>query len=376
MEGVTELATRLFFALTGPPPWMSTPFLRVTENFPAHRISNEFAPELDVLRSVVGYQLVPQVMASNQDEFIRIAEHFLQRSPFIEINCGCPSPTVVGGGAGSALLRSVDVFSAFIEKISKALGSGKLAVKMRTGYAEASEFPALVQWLTSLPLARLSVHGRTRADRYQGQARWDLIREAAAILPYGLWGSGDVCDASGLLAKIGEAPLEGVLIGRGALRNPWIFYHLSGEGKGVIDIAVLETALTVFALLQSAYLQKDSSLLRLADSGIFLVKAGTSVDNWMKYYEIILKNLSGSVVNISQMQVPLQAFSRTKMMWHYLRSGLPHHMNSPLPLRARNWSEFVSCLRHLNQKSMELELCHKSEHDWLYAGPPLTARSS
>lgn len=375
MEGVTELATRLFFALTSPPKWMSTPFLRVTPNFPASCIDQEFSPELDAMRTAVPYRLVPQVMAASTDDFIRISEHFLKKNDFIEINCGCPSPTVVGGGAGSALLKDADRFIRFISKIASAVGPRRLAVKMRTGFGDVASFEAMIGGLADIPLARLSIHGRTRVDRYQNQARWDLIQHAAQALPFGLWGSGDICDQPGLVRRTIDGSLEGVLIGRGALRNPWFFQELKGGLPVSINFPVLELALATFLVLQTAYLRKDGSLLRLADTGLFLRSAGTDVPAWEEVFGRVCESVLGQTYSLQDLDVDPKAFARGKMMWHYLRSGLPVHMNSGLPLRSTKWAEFLDGVQRLGNlregpDRLTLRLDYKEDLDWLYAGRP------
>lgn len=98
---------------------------------------------------------------------------------------------------------------------------------MRIGFHHESEFARLLDSLVDIPLSRLTVHGRTRSDRYKGLARWSFIGEAARRLPYPVYGSGDVTDSLSLRERIIDAPgISGVIIGRGALRDPWIFARL------------------------------------------------------------------------------------------------------------------------------------------------------
>ena len=105
MEGVTDFATRLWITQNGAPDFTTTPFLRVTKDYPSKRISANFLPEIQLSKEHGIVTCIPQLMASEEDDLIRIGQHFLQSVPFVDVNCGCPSPTVVGNGAGSSLLQ-------------------------------------------------------------------------------------------------------------------------------------------------------------------------------------------------------------------------------------------------------------------------------
>ncbi|NBO39145.1 tRNA-dihydrouridine synthase family protein, partial [bacterium] len=190
MEGVTDFATRLWAAQNGAPDFTTTPFLRVTKDYPSRRISANFLPEIDLPNypGVVG--CIPQLMASEIDDLILIAKYFLERVPFVDINCGCPSPTVVGHGAGSSLLQTPERFRRYLESIVAELGPQRVSVKMRVGFSRDEEFSRLLDVLKPLSLARVTIHGRTRADRYTGQARWSFIEQAARVLNCPVVGSG------------------------------------------------------------------------------------------------------------------------------------------------------------------------------------------
>ena len=373
MDGVTELATRLLFCAIGPPEFMGTPFLRVTTSFPVFRVGLLYAPELDRLRSYVPYQLIPQLMAADADDFVRVADALLLKSELVELNCGCPSPIVVGGGAGSALLQDSEKFLKFVGSCSMRLGPGKLAIKMRTGYEDSAGFLQTVKELAKFPLARLSVHGRTRLDRYQGMARWDLIRSAAAAAPFDVWGSGDICDHEGLVLRAQEASLKGVLIGRGGLRNPWIFESVAENRSTILEPQVLEFFFATFVTLQTAFLRGDHSLISLCETGLFHSAAGTSLLKWADFFEKVSLGVFGGAHEILHLPVDRKAYARVKMMWHYLRSSLPAHMMSPAPLRTTSWPDFIGCLRDLSGKvcvdgKTSIDLSHKPEHDWVYSG--------
>ncbi len=225
MEGVSDWPFRLWFSQTSAPSFMGTPFLRATDTFPK-ALPETFAPELH--RYQAPYHLIPQVMASEARDFVRTARLFLESgADFVDLNCGCPSPNPVSGGAGSSLLKSSEIFLNFIQAVADELPPASFSVKMRTGFNDANLFASLIEGLKDLPLKQLTVHGRTRSDRYDGQARWDLIQHAQESLPFPVVASGDLVSWESWTQKQAQYPgIKKVIVGRGALRNPWIFEEL------------------------------------------------------------------------------------------------------------------------------------------------------
>ncbi|MEN9834291.1 MAG: hypothetical protein RL011_484 [Pseudomonadota bacterium] len=374
MEGVTHLAMRLWFHLVSAPDVMATPFLRVTATYPHRELPREFAPELGELRPYLPYRLVPQLMAADTDELLRVAPGMLDQSDFVELNCGCPSPTCVGKGAGSSLLRNADEFGAMCQRISRELGPNRFAVKMRTGFQSDSEFSALVEPLASLPLARLTVHGRTRPSRYTGQARWELIEEAAKKVTAPVVASGDVVDLASLRRRQALAPsVQSVIIGRGALRNPWIFSELRLLSSEAITFQVMRVSLMVLAQLQELMAASPDTIFALCKDGLFSESCGHNVDRWLRIYQVLgLKLWPGHTGQLeSYGEVSRTTLGRVKLVWNYMRSSLPAPFFAPPPLRSRSLEEFMQALTEafkVHGMPEFLPLRHNPELDWVYSG--------
>ncbi|NBW80427.1 tRNA-dihydrouridine synthase family protein [bacterium] len=379
MEGVTDFATRLWVTQHSAPDFTTTPFLRVTKDYPCKRISANFFPESGLSREHGIVTCLPQLMASEEDDLIRIARHFLESVPFVDINCGCPSPTVVGHGAGSSLLRDPRRFESYLGKIVEALGAGRVSVKMRLGFDHQDEFFRLLDVLAPLPLARLTIHGRTRADRYTGYARWSFMETAARRLPYPVYGSGDVVDRESLQERLKIAPsIAGVIVGRGALRNPWIFSNLRGENKKT-GRDYFRSALVQFVLLQELQANHWSDFLSAVMDGVFAPMASASnedprsiVDEQNR--ELLMRTLFRDQTfrrEPRDWQIGRVSVARAKMIWNYLRSGLKIAPESTVALlRATDWSLFLDALDKildsLDEDDIGLEY-HKS-WDWVFAG--------
>lgn len=380
MEGVTDFATRLWIAQNGAPDFTTTPFLRVTKDYPPKRISANFLPETELSKVHGIVSCIPQLMASDEDDLIRIAHYFLERVGFVDINCGCPSPTVVGHGAGSSLLQDPKRFSDYLKKITSACGAGRVSVKMRLGFHHESEFGRLLEILGELPLARLTVHGRTRADRYSGHARWSFIGEAARVLPYPVFGSGDVTCAESLKSRISQAPLlAGVIIGRGALRDPWIFARLKNPSLRV-GRDEFRWRMIQFVILQEVQSVSSGALAACVRAGVFAVENSSSRkqeprDLFLDQTQRLLQHIPASENWLPEAPsgwvIGRSSLARGKMLWNYLRSGIAVAPEiTTRILRASSWQAFLEALDEVLVRLPEgnVGLTHRPEWDWVYAG--------
>lgn len=360
MEGVSDFPFRLWFSQSSAPPLMGTPFLRATDTFPK-LLPDDFAPELD--RYALPYTLIPQVMASRPEDFVRAARLFLAAgAPFVDLNCGCPSPNPVSGGAGSSLLKSPDIFLNFIRSIADMMVPGSFSVKMRTGFDDFDVFETCIAGLEDLPLRQLTVHGRTRKDRYDGEARWDLIAHAQRKLPFPVVASGDIVSQRSWQRKKADHPaLEQVIIGRGALRNPWLFQELRDGEPVRLTLATLILSLACFGqIMDLSYHDKDR-LHALVMAGLFAAPCGNSETRWQDLW----CELGGK--DPRTMVVERFAFGRTKMIWNSLRSSLPAAFFEPTLLRAKSLGDFLDAIQKLGDSSEEFTLQHQPEWDWLYS---------
>ncbi len=342
MEGITTFPTRLWLSWTSRPGFMTTPFLRVTEAFPERALPETFAPELGPLRGVLPYDLMPQLLAANPDHFLRAAELFPEAAaPMIELNCGCPSPNSAGKTAGSGALRDPAWFAATVARLSTTLGPGRLAVKMRLGFERPEEFDDLLDGVAAPALGRLTVHGRTRADGYRGRARWDLIGRASRRVEGVTWGSGDVVSARSYDAWRAEAPsAAGILVGRGVLRNPWIFDEIRGGRPIELDAHAFVDALFCFTLAHELWQRDAAKMIAKVASGRW--------DGWDRR----VQTLSTLVLGVPCVAATLPksaavshvAFSRLKVLWGYLAPSLGPAFQDPSLRRAKSLGDFFAAL--------------------------------
>ena len=149
----------------------------------------------------------------------------------VDLNIGCPVPKITGGGGGSALLRQPQLAAACVEAMAEAVGI-PVTVKIRCGWDEDSIVAAeFARTMEAAGAQAITVHGRTRAQGYRGQANLDWIGEVVEAVDLPVIGNGDILDvvSAKRMAALGVA---GIAIGRGALGRPWLFVQLHAAFRG------------------------------------------------------------------------------------------------------------------------------------------------
>jgi tRNA-dihydrouridine synthase B len=139
----------------------------------------------------------------------------------VDINMGCPVKKVVNSGAGSALLKDFDRAARVVEKIRRRVKI-PVTVKVRKGW-ESDDVLPLLQRFQEIGVAAIAIHGRTRNESYSGASDWGYIGQVKSELRIPVWGNGDVKVAADALRMFEQTKVDGVMIGRAALHNPFIF---------------------------------------------------------------------------------------------------------------------------------------------------------
>lgn len=185
-----------------------------------HNKNTEKLMEIDPRETPVSLQL----FGSEPDIIAKIAAE-LEERPFaiLDINMGCPVPKIVNNGEGSALMRNPRLAAEIVRKTAKAIRK-PVTVKIRKGYDEAHcNAVELAKYLEDAGAAAITVHGRTREQFYSGKADWEIIRKVKEAVTIPVIGNGDVTDGESAKRMIEETGCDGIMIGRAAQGNPWIF---------------------------------------------------------------------------------------------------------------------------------------------------------
>jgi tRNA-dihydrouridine synthase B len=162
----------------------------------------------------------------------------------VDVNMGCPVAKIAKHNAGCSLMREPEHAASVVQAMTRAVRI-PVTVKMRAGW-DASEInaPDLARRMEDAGAAAVSVHGRTAAQSYSGHSDWDLIARVASGIGIPVFGSGDCIEPGQLVERMRDGAVSGVLVGRGALRNPWIFQQARdiAEGRAPREISAEERA--------------------------------------------------------------------------------------------------------------------------------------
>ena len=174
-----------------------------------------------------------QLFGSDPDIVSEMAKKIEER-PFavLDLNMGCPVPKVVNNGEGSALMKNPVLAGKIIESTVRAIQK-PVTVKIRKGFDEAHvnavEIARIAQ---ESGAAAVAVHGRTREQYYSGKADWDIIAQVKQAVSIPVLGNGDVTDGESAKKMLRDTGCDGILVGRAAQGNPWIFRELTAALEG------------------------------------------------------------------------------------------------------------------------------------------------
>jgi tRNA-dihydrouridine synthase len=228
MQDVTDLPFMRLLGRYGAPDYFFTEYFRV------HSHSTPDKPIIDaILHHGTGRPVFAQMIGEEIPHLVRTARA-LQELPIagVDLNMGCPAPKIYRKHVGGGLLREPDTVARIFDALRKAC-TGRFTVKMRIGFEDDRHFDRILGLVSAFQVDALSLHGRTVRQMYRGEVDYPRIRHAVESLPCPVFANGNITSAAKAVEVAAFTGCHGVMIGRSAIRNPWIFRQLRQTCAGL-----------------------------------------------------------------------------------------------------------------------------------------------
>lgn len=222
MQDVTNLWFMKIIAQYGSPDYFFTEYFRVREDSRLNRKILASIVENDTNRPVFA-----QMIGESIPDLVRTARELCNYNiAGIDLNMGCPAPRVYRKNVGGGLLREPEKVNRILAELRSAVNDRPLTVKMRLGFDNTDTFEEILDIINRHNIDLLSLHGRTVKDRYHGAVKYDLIALAVKRVNCPVLANGDINSATNALKVLSQTGAAGVMLGRWAIANPWIFNQI------------------------------------------------------------------------------------------------------------------------------------------------------
>jgi len=274
MQDVTDLHFMSALANYGSPDYFFTEYFRV-------HVSSGL--DKNILRSITenstGRPIFAQIIGESIPDLVRTAKD-LSGYPVagIDLNMGCPAPRIYRKNVGGGLLRDPEKVSQILGELRGAV-DGLFTVKMRIGFENTANFDRILDLINLHNIDLLSLHGRTVKEMYHSPVHYDLIAYAVQRVNCPVLANGNVTSAASAAAVLDTTGAAGVMIGRAAIRNPWIFkqirQYLSGQSVQIVTLAevrdyieLLRRTMTAPTVPERARVNKMKMYLNFIGQGV------------------------------------------------------------------------------------------------------------
>lgn len=275
MQDVTDLSFMTVIHECGPPDYFFTEFIRVHE----HSIVEEH-----ILKSITenpsDRPVFAQLIGESLSNLKRIVKELL-KYPIagIDLNMGCPAPKIYKKNVGGGLLRDVDKIDQILGVLRQAI-PGLFTVKMRIGFETTENFAKVLDLINKHQIDLLSVHGRTVKELYRGDVHYDCIKQAVDSVNCPVLANGNITSVEKALWTFDYTGADGVMIGRSAIRNPWIFLQIRQRLSALpyFQPTLRDVYTYIERLLQATHSERVSELQHINRMKKFLNFIGQGVD--------------------------------------------------------------------------------------------------
>lgn len=203
-----------------------------------------------------------QIFGSDIEALKYASEYVSKVVDIVDINMGCPAPKIVKNGDGSKLLKNLDLVFCIAKEVVKA-SKVPVTVKIRKGWNSKSVVAVEVaKLLEEAGVSAITIHGRTREEYYLGKADWDIIKKVKESVKIPVIGNGDIKTKEDALRMFEQTNVDGLMIGRGAIGNPWIFEEVINylQGKEQRKVTNSERLETIIEHINLAVKEKGENI--------------------------------------------------------------------------------------------------------------------
>jgi tRNA-dihydrouridine synthase C len=227
MEGVGDRTFRKSMSAIGGFDEAVTEFISVPCNAHVQSLAKVYLAD-----ETYPIPLAAQLMGADAELMALMSQEMEKRgAPRIDLNCGCPSKTVTGRGAGSSLLRQPDHLHVVAKAMVQAVNV-PVTLKMRSGFEDTSLFKENLLAAQESGVRYITLHPRTKVDGYGPPAKWEMIALAKTIVSIPVVGNGDILNVEDALRMLKMTNCDGLMIGRGSVINPFIFHQIRAHFAG------------------------------------------------------------------------------------------------------------------------------------------------
>ncbi|BCL36460.1 hypothetical protein NSMS1_29070 [Nostoc sp. MS1] len=276
MQDVTNLWFMKVIAQYGSPDYFFTEYFRVNE-------TSRLNPSIlaSITENDTGRPVFAQMIGESIPDLVRTAKELCNYNiAGVDLNMGCPAPRIYRKKAGGGLLLSPAKVDRILAELRQAVSDRPLTVKMRIGFDNTDTFYEILDLINRHNIDLLSLHGRTVKDMYHGVVKYDLIAEAVKRVDCPVLANGNIYSATHALSVLTQTGADGVMVGRWAIGNPWLFEQIRQalRGEPITPVPLVEVRNYIERLWQTPEAPNFPERARVGYMKMFLNYIALSVD--------------------------------------------------------------------------------------------------
>lgn len=276
MQDVTNLWFMKVIAQYGSPDYFFTEYFRVNET---SRLSSSILAS--ITENDTGRPVFAQMIGESIPDLVRTAKELCNYNiAGVDLNMGCPAPRIYRKKAGGGLLLSPEKVDRILAELRQAVSDRPLTVKMRIGFDNTDTFYEILDLINRHNIDLLSLHGRTVKDMYHGVVKYDLIAEAVKRVDCPVLANGNIHSATHALSVLAQTGAAGVMVGRWAIGNPWLFHQIRQalRGEAITPVPLVKVRDYIERLWQTPEAPNIPERARVGYLKMFLNYIALSVD--------------------------------------------------------------------------------------------------